>query len=246
MKKIFLSFAAFMFVLTVAASLPAHADDRNGKHDKHTAQAGVRTPLNLAVLVQDDLVARVGNELGVTGDFIRALPAGSRVLVGYLTAGTLQVRQPFTDDLAQAARALRIPHARESSAPYNPYVEVVEALRKFDAEKTSRNDNAVLLISDGLDVSRGFDASSSVDSIDLHRAVREAKRRNVSVYAFYAPSVGLTSYNSTAINFGQGALNRLADETGGRAFFQGTSFVTFDAYFENLRRALNKRVAAVS
>ncbi len=244
MKNLFVSCAVFMLMLTAAASLPARAAGRDDK--PHAAQTHVRTPLNLAVLVQDDLVARVGNELGVTGDFIRALPAGSRVLVGYLTVGSLQVRQPFTDDLEQAARALRTPHARESSAPYNPYVEVVEALRKFDAEKSNRNDNAVLLISDGLDVSRGFDASSTVDSIDLHRAVREAKRRNVSVYTFYAPTVGLTSYNSLAINYGQGALNRLADETGGRAFFQGTNFVTFDAYFDNLRRALNERVAAVS
>ena len=91
-----------------------------------------------------------------------------------------------------------------------------------------------------------FDASSSLGSIDLHRAVREAQRRNVAVYAFYAPSVGLTSYNRTAISYGQGALNRLADETGGRAFFQGTSFVTFDAYFDNLRRTLNERHAPLS
>src|SRR2546423_11801029 len=110
--------------------------------------------------------------------------------------------------------------AQESAAPFNPYVEVLEALRKFDAEGPNRN--AVLLVSDGLDVSRGFDASSALNSIDLQRAVREAKRRNVAVYAFYAPSVGLTSYNRTAINFGQGALNRFADETGGGALFLGT------------------------
>ncbi len=186
----------------------------------------------------------MGNELGVTGEFIRALPEGSRVMVGYLTAGSLQVRQPFTHDLAQAAHALRIPRASAGAAPYNPYVEVVEALKKFDADNTRQN--AVLLISDGLDVSRGFDSSSALDSVDLLRAVREAKRRNVAIYTFYAPSVGLTSFNGTAVNYGQGALNRLADETGGRAFFQGSSFVTFDAYFEHLRRALNERNAPIS
>jgi len=36
----------------------------------------VRNPLNIAILIQDDLTSRVGNELGVTRDFIRALPAG--------------------------------------------------------------------------------------------------------------------------------------------------------------------------
>jgi hypothetical protein len=239
MKKVILTCAAL--VLALATGLPAQAAGGPGKNEARAASVRVRAPLNLAVLVQDDLVSHVGNELGVTGDFIRALPAGSRVLVGYLTAGSLQVRQPFTTDLEQAARALRIPLASESAAPYNPYVEVLQALRKFDAEGPNRN--AVLLVSDGLDVSRGFDASSTIDSIDLQRAVREAQRRNVAVYAFYAPSVGLTSHNRTASNYGQGALNRFADETGGRAFFQGTDFVTFDSYFDSLRRALNERIA---
>ena len=244
MKRLILAIVAIIFTLTASVNGPVQASGRTEDKGGKTSKARVRVPLNLAVLVQDDLVAHVGNELGVTGEFIRALPDGSRVMIGYLTAGSLQVRQPFTTDLTQAAKALRIPRASESAAPYNPYVEVLEALKKFDA--SSANQNAVLLVSDGLDVSRGFDSSSTLNSVDLQRAVREARRRNVAVYTFYAPSVGLTSYNRTAISYGQGALNRLADETGGRAFFQGTSFVTFDAYFDNLRRTLNERYAPLS
>jgi hypothetical protein len=159
-------------------------------------------------------------------------------MVGYLRSGSLQVRQEFTEDLEQAGRALRIPAGNNAAAPYNPYVEVIEALRHF--EKDGKNRNAVLLISDGLDVSRGFDSFSSINSIDMERAVREAKKRNVTVYSFYAPSVGLTSFNRQAISYGQGALNRLSEETGGRAFFQGTSFVSFNPYFERLSRTLNE------
>ncbi|PYS82636.1 MAG: hypothetical protein DMF70_07810 [Acidobacteria bacterium] len=93
----------------------------------------VRNPLNMAILIQDDLTSKVGNELGVTRDFIRALPAGSRVMVGYITAGTLQVRQPFTTDLDLAAKSLRLPIASDSASAYNPYVEVIEAMKKFDS-----------------------------------------------------------------------------------------------------------------
>src|SRR5215813_8287600 len=89
-------------------------------------------PLNLAILIQDDLIPQVGNELGVTRDFIRSLPQGSRVMVGYITAGTLQVRQPFTTDLNRAANSLRIPIASTSASPFNPYVEVIDAMKKFD------------------------------------------------------------------------------------------------------------------
>jgi von Willebrand factor type A domain len=244
MKRFLSAFAALALTLAAAVSLPAQAARRADDKANHETKAHVRVPLNLAVLVQDDVTSDVGHELGVTADFIRALPAGSRVMVGYLTAGTMQVRQPFTDDLGQAAKSLRLPLSRETAAPYNPYVEVLEALKKFD--KSNANQNVVLLISDGLDTSRGFDSDSTINSIDLQRAVREAKRRNVAVYTFYAPTVGLTGFNQLAISYGQSALNRIADETGGRAFFQGTSFVTFDSYFDNLRRVLNERYAPVS
>ena len=235
-RKVFSVFAALLLACAVSVSALASggASDKN----KSSAAARVEAPLNLAILVQDDLVSRVGSELDVTRDFIRALPAGSRVMVAYVRAGSLQVRQPFTDDLERAAKSLRAPIGSETAAPYNPYVEVVEALRKF--EEGGGNRNAMLLISDGLDTSRGFDVDSAGNTVDLLRAIKEAKKRNVAVYSFYAPTVGLTSWNRRAVSYGQSSLNRLSDETGGRAFFQGTTFVTFDSYFERLRQSLNE------
>ena len=115
-------------------------------------------------------MSQVGNELGVTRDFIRSLPQGSRVMVGYITAGSLQVRQPFTTDREKAAKSLRIPIASWSSSPFNPYVEVLEALKKFQSDWTGAN--AVLLISDGLDTSRGFDSTAAGQTLDLERAIQ--------------------------------------------------------------------------
>jgi hypothetical protein len=199
-------------------------------------------PLNLAVLIQDDLVSQVANEIGVTKDFIRSLPQGSQVMVGYITSGTLQVRQPFTTDLEKAARSLRIPTASRGSSAFNPYVEVIEALRKF--ETGGSNANALLLISDGLDTSRGFDSTAAGHTLDIDRTISEANKRHVSIFSFYAPSVGLTSRNRLAASYGQSSLNRVSRETGGRAFFQGTDgFVTFDSYFSRLRETLNRQYA---
>jgi len=241
-RKISSIIAAFLLVIATFAAVPAQGFASDKGEKKATNKARVEAPLNLAVLIQDDLVSRVGNELNVTRDFIRGLPAGSRVMVGYITSGSLQVRQPFTDDLDKAARSLRMPISSEAVSPFNPYVEVVEALKKFEGE--GKNRNVVLLVSDGLDTSRGLDVSSTISSIDLLRAVREANRRNVTVYSFYAPTVGLTSQNRVLASYGQSALNRLSNETGGRAFFQGTTgFVTFDSYFDRLRAALNDQIA---
>src|SRR5437762_1649326 len=228
---------SFLVVITIATSSSALGNNSDAGR--------VREPLNIAILIQDDLTSRVGNELGVTRQFIRSLPAGSRVMVGYITAGTLQVRRPFTTDLNLAAKSLRIPIASTSASAYNPYVEVIEALKKFDS--SWKGHNAVLLISDGLDTSRGFDATTAGHTIDIDRAIKEANKRDVAIFSFYAPSVGLTSRNYLAASYGQSSLNRVSDETHGKAFFHGTTgFVTFDSYFNRLREALNRDYATAS
>lgn len=244
-RRIIVSITSLALALSVTgATFGFSASDAD---QKNTAQRKVTVsePLNLAILVQDDLISQVGNELGVTRDFIRSLPSGSRVMVGYITTGSLQVRQPFTDDLDKAARSLRIPISSTAASSYNPYVEVIEALKGFDA--SSKGKNAILLISDGLDISRGFDVTSSAHTVDIERAIKQANDRNVAVYSFYAPAVGLTSRNRLAASYGQNSLNRLSSETGGRAFFQGTTgFVTFDSYFRHLRQTLNEQYAQAS
>ena len=229
------------FSMTVGAFTPLADEGDTSQKGRAGSGARVRVPLNLAVLIQDDLVPRVGNELERTREFIRQLPAGSRVMVGYITTGTLQVRQEFTGDLEQAAKALRIPVGSSAASSFNPFVEVREALKKFPTD--GRNVNAMLLVSDGLDTSRGFDFTSTVHSVDLERAAREAQMRGVAIYSFYAPSNSLSAHNRTAMQFGQSALQRLSKETGGRAFFQGSDFVTFDAYFTQFSRTLNQQYA---
>jgi len=239
-EKVLAWAVAFLIVFSSIGVASAKANVNN--KEQHSLQS--IEPLNLAVLIQDDLVSQVGNEIGVTEDFIRSLPQGSQVMVGYITTGTLQVRQPFTTDLEKAAKSLRIPISSHSSSAFNPYVEVIEALRKFDSSGT--NANALLLISDGLDTSRGFDSTAAGHTLDIERAISEANKRHVSIFSFYAPSVGLTSRSQLAASYGQSSLNRISNETGGRAFFQGTTgFVTFDSYFSRLRDTLNRQYARV-
>ena len=233
----FLSLAVAL-VIAISSFAVASAKTKTNSESLQTID-----PLNLAILIQDDLVPQVGNELEVTREFIRSLPKGSEVMVGYITTGSLQVRQPFTTDLEKAARSLRIPIGSTSASPFNPYVEVIEALKKFKQEGT--NANAILLISDGLDTSRGFDSTAAGHTLDINRAIAEANKRQVAVFSFYAPSVGLTSRSRLAASYGQSSLNRISDETGGRAFFQGTTgFVTFDSYFDRLRERLSRQYAS--
>lgn len=204
---------------------------------------GAETPIAVAILIQDDVVNSISNEIKPLAEFIRRLPRGSRVMIGYIRSGSLQVRQRFTADLDRAAEALRSPIGSASAAPYNPYVEIIEGLKRFEAMPKGRR--ALLVVSDGVDISRGFDSSSPSQSIDLQRAVKEAQRQGVAVYSFYAPSVTSASLNNQRlVSNGQGSLEVLADQTGGRAFFQGTGApVSFDPYLKELAGTFTRQIA---
>lgn len=199
-------------------------------------------PLAIAVLIQDDLTSSVNLELNGIRKFIRGLPQGSRVMVGYLRGGTLQVRQKFTEDLEKAASAVRIVAGSTSFASGNPYDQVEEAVKRFEALPAGRR--AILLVSDGLDTSRGIESSSPSQSLDLDRAISKAQRKSIAVYSFYTASALTENGNSLLALNGQGSLNRLSEETGGRAFFQGTSSpVSFDPFFRDLNASLNRQFA---
>ena len=202
---------------------------------------GTNTPITLAVLIQEDLVPSVKNEIKDLAEFIRKLPKGSRVMIGYLRTGSLQVKQRFTNDLEKAASALRPPTGFASNSPYNPYVEVIEALKRFEGQPLGRR--AILLVSDGLDISRGIDSSSPTQSVDLQRAVNESQRRGVAIYGFYAPTI-VAAANPALVSNAQSSLLRLSDETGGMAFFQGTGApVSFQPFIRELDISLQKQAA---
>src|ERR1051325_4963691 len=202
---------------------------------------GTNSPITIAVLIQEDLVPSVANEIKALADFIRKLPKGSRVMVGYLRTGSLQVKQKFTTDLERAAGALRPPAGFESVSPYNPYVEVIEALKKFESQPLGRR--AILLVSDGLDISRGVDSSSPTQSIDLQRAINESQRYGVAIYGFYAPSLVAASHPALVSN-AQSSLLRLSNETGGIAFFQGFGApVSFEPFISDRDLSLQKQAA---
>jgi VWFA-related protein len=196
-------------------------------------------PITLAILIQDDLVSSISTEAKLLANFVRRLPPGSRVMVAYIRTGTLEVRRKFTD-LEKAAKGLRPPMGLASASPYNPYVEVIEGLRRFDSQPLGRR--AIVLVSDGLDTSRGVDSSSPGQSLDLQRAISEAQRRSVAIYSIYAPSAS-GSASLLGLN-GQSCLERLSNETGGRAYFEGTGApVSFDPFLKEIDASISRQIA---
>lgn len=205
-------------------------------------RSNTSTPLSLAILIQDDLTTNFNLQLKDIANFIRNLPRGSRVMVAYLRAGSILVRQKFTEDLEKAATSLRIVSGSAVTAPRDPYDGLIDALNRFDALPLGRR--AVLLVSDGVDASQGFGNTSPTQSIDLDRAILRAQRKSVAVYSFYSPTSTTENGNSSLILNGQGGLQKLSDETGGRAFFQGSiAPISFDPFFKEINMLLRRQYA---
>ena len=196
------------------------------------------TPLHIAVLLQDNLSTNVNLQLEEIKNFVKKLPPDSRVMVAYLRSGTTQIAQKFTTDLTKAADSIRAVTGSNSLAPNSPYQGVEEVLERFDALPTGRR--AILLVSDGLDISN----PSPTQSIELDQAILKAQRRSVAVYSFYSSATLTESAGSSVVLNAQSSLNRLSEETGGRAFFQGTiAPISFQPFFKDLNLALNRQFA---
>jgi VWFA-related protein len=190
--------------------------------------------------VQDDLSSAFNLQLKELAEFIRRLPRGSRVMVGYLRNGSLNIRQKFTEDLEKAAKSLRIVSGSGTSAPSNTYDQIEETLERFDSLPLGRR--AVMLISDGFDNSNGN--SLSVQSNELERAILKAQRKSIAVYSIYSSASQTENADSSVVLSSQGMLNRLSDETGGRAFFSGTtSPVSLLPFFKDISQTLNRQFA---
>jgi VWFA-related protein len=205
-------------------------------------RSNTSTPLSLALLIQDDLSTNFNLQIKDLAAFIRNLPKGSRVMVAYLRSGSLQVRQKFTEDLDKAAKALRIVSGSSATAPRDPYDGLIDALSRFDALPLGRR--SVLLISDGVDASQGISNSFPTLSLDLDRAILRSQRKSVAVYSFYSPTSLTENASSGLILNGQGSLQKLSDETGGRAFFSGSiAPVSFDPFFREISMLLKRQFA---
>lgn len=199
------------------------------------------TPLEIAILIQEDLTGNFNLQIKDISEFIRRLPKGTRVMVGYLRGGSLQTSQKFTDDLEKAARALRIVSG-VSYGGNGPYGAVHDALKRFEALPTGRR--AVLLVSDGVDASQGASPSELTQTVDLDRAIARAQKLGVAIHTFYSPTPLTENRNTQLTLGGQSALQRIADETGGRAFFQGNiAPISFLPFFKDLEILLGRQFA---
>jgi len=175
----------------------------------------------VALLIDDGLRMSVGRELGNLRDFVRTLPSGVEVLIGYMQHGTVIVAQPFTTDHTLAASTLRLPQGI-AGVSASPYMCLSDFVTHWPTESTSgarSKARFVLLLSNGVDPYNGSTSVMNQGSPYVDNAIADVQRAGVSVYSIYFADAGI--YGSSANFSGQDYLNHLTQATGGNNYWQG-------------------------
>ena len=200
--------------------------------------SGSKAALDFVILIDDSLSPQLGTQLPDIKDFIRSLPENSRVGVAYAANGTARMQQDFTTDRVAAEKAVRLPLGRYQGAN-GIYFALADLIKKWPQGPARRE---VLLISDGIDLSYGFDATSPDLNSPLEQAISVAQRNNITVYSLFASGDGIFARNQYLIMNGQSCLGRLTLDTGGDSFFLGFQTpVAFRPFLEELTKMLGQQ-----
>jgi hypothetical protein len=194
---------------------------------------GDKANLELAIVIDDSDRIDLGSQISDITSFIKAQPKSCGVAVFYASNGTVQAASQFSTDHEAVAKSVRLPFG--NVAAYSSiYLSIMDLIKRWPVTGARRE---ILLIADGIDRFRGDPFSPDVDS-----AIERAQRAGIMIHTLYASGVGRFSRNLFQVNYGQSNLAKMADATGGEAFFQGLQTpISFAPFLEQLNVVLNNQ-----
>ncbi|MFZ1205453.1 MAG: hypothetical protein WAN97_14145 [Candidatus Acidiferrales bacterium] len=198
------------------------------------------TGLDLFVLIDDASNPVVGSQFDDLRSFINAQPPNTKVGVGYMRNGTVQIAQDLTSNHDQAAKALRLPMA-SSGAYGSPYLSVIDLMKRWPDDSKRRE---VLMVTDGIDRFRFAQRYRGLRTLspDVDSASRVAQRTGTKINSIFTRGVGSLGNNYWEITNGQNGMAKLAEETGGQSFYLGTQNpVSFKPYLDDLQKGFDNK-----
>ncbi len=239
-------------LITVTSKNPPAVNlaDVNLAVNNKPADLSALTPITpgqtqIAILIDDGLRTSVARQLDDIRAFIKALPAGTEVFVGYMANGGVQSVQPFTSNLPAAASTLRIPFGTPGISA-SPYFCLSDFAKKWPRESEiygqastpGRKARFVLMLTNGVDPYNGSVSPLNQDSPYVQSAINDAQRAGIVVSSIYYGDAGI---RGGAANFsGQSYLSQVAEATGGDSYWQGRGNpVSLDPYLKNFARDIS-------
>jgi hypothetical protein len=198
------------------------------------------TGRDLFILIDDASNPIVGSQFDDLRSFINGQPPNTKVGVGYMRNGTVQIAQDLTSDHNQAAKALRLPMA-SSGAYGSPYLSVIDLMKRWPDDSQRRE---VVMMTDGIDRFRSTQRFRGLrtPSPDVDSASRVAQRTGTTINSIFTRGVGRLSNNFWEITNGQNGMAKLAEETGGQSFYLGPQNpVSFKPYLDELQKGFDNK-----
>jgi hypothetical protein len=245
-------------IVTIDSKSPQPLTTQNlkAKVNNHDAEISAVVPVKpngtqVAFLIDDGLRTSVGRQFQDIQGFIKALPAGTEIFVGYMQNGRVVPQQPFTTDHQAAAARLRIPMGSPglNASPYFCLSDFVKnwpgGAEGSSAEGVVLRAKArfVIMLTNGVDPYNGSVSPTNQNSPYVDNAIRDAQRAGVPVYSVYYGDAGVRG--GAASFSGQSYLAKVADETGGQAYFQGLGNpVSLTPFLDRFRNSIAESFVA--
>jgi hypothetical protein len=190
--------------------------------NRHDAPINSVTPVKpaaaqVAILIDDGLRFTFSSQIGEFTDFINSLPAGTKVLVGYMQNGIVRSEGGFSTNHAAVAAQLRIPMSA-AGVDASPYFCLSDFVKHWPSNEPGAR--FVLMVSNGVDPYNGRPSIMNQDSPYVQTAQEDAQRAGVAVYSIYYGESGLRGGRGSFS--GQSYLQQVGEATGGESFYQGT------------------------
>jgi hypothetical protein len=234
-----------------ASALTVQVDDH--KEPLTAWEPVVPTNSQVAILIDDGLREAVGRELDNLRKFVRGLPTGVEVMVGFMQYGHVVSDQPFTADHELAASNFHLPEGMPGMSA-SPYICLSDFVKRWPSTtSTSAVDGAgmparrkarfVLMLTDGVDPYNGSTSVMNQDSPYVDAAIKDAQRAGVAIYAIYFGDAGIRG--RSADFSGQSYLAELAEGTGGVSFWEGVGNpVSMAPFLGQFQRAIAETYVA--
>jgi len=206
--------------------------DRDEVIDWVPAQ-GEHGSLELMILLDDGSNTTLGTQLDDIRNFINALPDSTMIGVAYMRDGVARVAQNLTSDHSLGAKALRLPLGI-GGLNGSPYLALTDLVKRWPPTAARR---AVVMATDGIDRLYG---TGDLQDPYLDEAIDNALRAGIAVSAIYTPGVGHFGHSYWQTYWGQIYLSRLAEETGGEAYYIGFTGppVSFAPFLDDVEKRL--------
>ncbi len=172
---------------------------------------GDRAGLELFLLIDDSSDTSLGLQLDDLRKFINEQPPTTVIAVAYIRNGVVDILQNLSNDHALAAKALRLPLGSEGGVA-SPYLAITDLIKRWPQ---SSNRREIFMVSSGIDALQPGPSNSYLD-----QAIEHAQAAGIQIYSIYAARSGHFGHTFWRSQWGQNNLSRLADETGGEAYFQ--------------------------